>query len=61
LQSAVLVGVAILMDLSSIDTLWSQGLFPVPLHLLTVALIAAVIGLAWPGRAPLLWRLAKVG
>jgi Glycosyltransferase family 87 len=41
--TTVLVGVCVLMDLSAIDTLWSQGLFPLPLHLLTGALIATVV------------------
>ena len=49
--SAVLLGIAVVMDFSAIDTYSIQG-YPVPpLHLLTFALIGGVIALTWPLRA----------
>ncbi|MBV9099476.1 MAG: DUF2029 domain-containing protein [Candidatus Dormibacteraeota bacterium] len=50
LDAAVLLIGAVLLDLSAIDTLWIQGLFLRPLHLLTVALIALVALPAWRRR-----------
>jgi hypothetical protein len=61
LLAVLIVGTAALMDLSAVDTLWSQGLFPLPLHLLTMVLIVGVVGLAWPGRAPAGLRLTALG
>ncbi|HYL72380.1 MAG TPA: glycosyltransferase family 87 protein, partial [Candidatus Dormibacteraeota bacterium] len=61
LDTAVLIAGALLLDLSAIDTLWIQGLFLRPLHLLTVALIALVALPAWRRRRhAVLWREAAV-
>ncbi|MGH7721892.1 MAG: glycosyltransferase 87 family protein [Candidatus Dormibacteria bacterium] len=49
--TVLLAGLA-LLDLSAIDTLWLQTPILKPLHLLTVALIAGVVILAWPGNRP---------
>ena len=54
---AVLLGAALVMDLSAVDTYSIQG-YPVPpLHLLTFLLIAGVIALCPPLRAPATARL----
>jgi hypothetical protein len=47
-QVAVLLGGAVLLDLSAIDTYWTQGLVPKPLHLFTFVLVAGVVVAAWP-------------
>ena len=46
--------VAAVMNLAAIDTLWSQQLFPLPLHLLTIAMVATVFVLCLP--APWFFR-----
>jgi len=47
-QATVLLAVGVLLDLSAIDTYWSEGLFFRPLHLLTLILMAGVVILVWP-------------
>ena len=47
-QAAILLGGAVLLDLSAIDTYWVQGLALKPLHLFTFVLVAGVVVAAWP-------------
>jgi hypothetical protein len=47
-QAAVILGGAVLLDLSAIDTYWIQGLVVKPLHVFTFVLVAGVVIAAWP-------------